>query len=329
MDLTTHYLGLQLRNPLVASSSPLTGKLDTLKRLEDAGIGAVVLPSLFEEQLQHDAEAVYSLMNQGTQSVGEAKDGFFPDVGEVDTGLDEYLQLIQSATESLDIPVMASLNGVTNSGWTRHAKELQDAGAKALELNIYTLPTDVGLTGRDVEKNYLDILRSVKETITIPVAMKLSPYFSAFGSFALELVSGGADGLVLFNRFYQPDINVQEREVSATLELSKRQEIRLPLLWLGVLAGKSRASLAATTGVEKGDDLVKYLLAGADVVMTASSLLRHGPEHAKVLLEGLRAWLDANECSGVRQVRGSMRQGSVTNPGAFERANYMRMLLNY
>jgi dihydroorotate dehydrogenase (fumarate) len=329
MDLSTKYLGLKLKNPLVASSSPLTRQLETLKQLEDAGVGAVVLPSLFEEQLRRDEEALHSLLYQGSQSGSEAASGFFPDLGEIDTGLYEYLELIQSARRSLDIPVIASLNGVSNSGWTSYAKNLENAGAHALELNIYRLPTDAGETGREVEQSYIDILRSVKEVVSIPVAMKLSPYFSAFTSFALELVAEGADGLVLFNRFYQPDIDVMTRELAATLNLSSTNEARLPLLWLGVLAGKSPASLAATTGVEKADDIVKYLLVGADVVMTTSSLLRHGISHVSTLVSELELWLSEHGCESISTIRGSMRQGSVSNPSEFERANYMQILLNY
>jgi dihydroorotate dehydrogenase (fumarate) len=329
MDLSTNYLGLQLRNPLVASSSPLTRKLDTLKQLEDAGVGAVVLPSLFEEQLRKDADAVENLLNQGNHSISESEGGFFPDIGEVDTGLGEYLALIETARSTLDIPVIASLNGATDSGWTRYATSLQEAGAQALELNVYILPTDLSLSGRDVEQTYIDILTSVKSEVSIPVAMKLSPYFSAFGSFALQLVAAGADGLTLFNRFYQPDIDVKKREIAPILELSRPSEARLPLLWTGVLCGKTEAYLAATTGVETSEDLIKYLLAGSDVVMTTSSLLRHGPAHARTLLQGVETWLEDHDCTSVSQIRGSMRQGSVSNPGAFERSNYMQILLGY
>jgi dihydroorotate dehydrogenase (fumarate) len=329
MDLSTQYLGLELKSPLVASSSPLTRRLDALRRMQDAGIGAVVLPSLFEEQLRRDAAAVEALLGQGSQSVGEAEGGFFPDVGEVDTGLREYLGVIESARRALDVPVIASLNGFTDSGWTRYAKDLEEAGASAIELNVYILATDLSLDGREIEQRYLDVLGAVKSAVRVPVAMKVGPYFSAFGSFALRLVEAGADGLVLFNRFYQPDFDVTKRQVAPTLELSRSSEARLPLLWTSVLAGKTRASLAATTGVETSDDVVKYILAGADVVMTTASLLRNGTSHIGRLLAGLESWLEASGASSVAQVRGSMRQGSVSNPAAFERANYMQILLGY
>jgi dihydroorotate dehydrogenase (fumarate) len=325
MDLTTRYLGLRLRNPLVAGAGPLTGALDTIRRLEDYGAGAIVLPSIFEEQIEHEAELLESLIATGADSHPEAV-GYFPASVSYDTGPGPYLDLVRRATEAVRIPIIASLNGITDHGWVDYARQIEEAGASALELNIYFIPADIEMTGRDVERRYVDILKAVKRTVRIPVAVKLGPYFSATGHMAMQLEQAGADGLVLFNRFYQPDIDLGRLALLSDLALSTAAEIRLPLLWIGVLAGRLKASLAASTGVESADEIVKYLLAGADVVMTTSALLRHGVEYMKVLREGLESWLAMREIETLDSLRGRMSQRNVMDPTAFERANYIKIL---
>jgi dihydroorotate dehydrogenase (fumarate) len=328
MDLTTRYMGLDLKNPLVASASPLNADLGNLKRLEDAGTAAVVLPSLFEEQIEANAARYDHLTGVNTESSPEAR-SYFPAPAEYKVGPRRYLDLVHRASRSLDIPVIASLNGTTDHGWISYAKSIEEAGAAGLELNIYFIPADLSLTGHDVEQRYLDILKSVRAMVSIPVAVKLSPYFSAVGSMALALEQAGADALVLFNRFYEPDLDIARLQVLTDLKLSQPDEIRLPLLWLAVLSGRVKVSLAATTGVTSADEVVKYLLAGADVVMTTSALLRHGVDYVAVLLEGLMSWLRAREFASVNQMRGIMSQQRVQDPQAFERANYIKILQGY
>jgi dihydroorotate dehydrogenase (fumarate) len=328
MDLTTRYMGLDLKNPLVASASPLNADLGNLKRLEDAGTAAVVLPSLFEEQIEANAARYDHLTGVNTESSPEAR-SYFPAPAEYKVGPRRYLDLVHRASRSLDIPVIASLNGTTDHGWISYAKSIEEAGAAGLELNIYFIPADLSLTGHDVEQRYLDILKSVRAMVSIPVAVKLSPYFSAVGSMALALERAGADALVLFNRFYEPDLDIARLQVLTDLKLSQPDEIRLPLLWLAVLSGRVKVSLAATTGVTSADEVVKYLLAGADVVMTTSALLRHGVDYVAVLLEGLMSWLRAREFASVNQMRGIMSQQRVQDPQAFERANYIKILQGY
>jgi len=328
MDLTTRYLGLALKNPLVAGAGPLNGELDNLRRLEDAGAGAVVLPSIFEEQIENEQEAVERLSVTGTDSYAEALT-YFPASASYRIGPERYLKVIDRAAKAVAIPVVASLNGMSEHGWVNYARHIQEAGASALELNIYFIPADLRLTGREVEQRYLDIMTAVKKAVTIPVAVKLGPYFSSVGHTATELDRAGADGLVLFNRFYQPDIDLSRLMMAPNLELSSPHEIRLPLLWIGLLSGRIKASLAASSGVESADEVVKYLLAGADVVMTTSSLLRHGVEHMGVLLDGLRAWLAARDLETLDQLRGRMSQRNVVDPTAFERANYIKILQGY
>jgi len=327
MDLTTRYMGLQLKNPLVASASPLTGELDSLKRIEDAGAAAVVLPSLFQEDIEADAARYEHLTSLHDESWPEGLSNF-PKL-DADHGPHEYLELVRRARRDLDVPVIASLNGISNEGWTSYAKQLEQAGANGLELNIYFIAADLAATGRDVEQRYFDILRSVRAAVSIPIAMKLSPYFSAVGNMAMSLNDAGADALVLFNRFYQPDLDIARLQVLTDLKLSEPREVRVPLLWLAVLAGRTRASLAASTGVTSAEDVVKYLLVGADVVMTTSSLLRHGPSHMATLLAGLEKWLDAREFTSLTHVRGIMSQRSLRDPQAFERANYIKILHGY
>ena len=328
MDLTTNYMGLTLQHPIIASASPLSGTLDGIKRLEDGGSAAVVMFSLFEEQIRHENDAFSHLMESGTQSFAESL-SYFPDVDEYQVGPESYLELLHDASEAIDVPIIASLNCVTGDGWIDYAKQMQQAGADGLELNIYSVEPDLDATSDELEQRYIDILKAVKSTVSIPVALKLSPFFSAMGNMAKRLDEAGADALVLFNRFYQPDIDIQELEVKPSLGLSSAGEIRLPLLWIAILHGKLNASLAATRGVENPDEVIKYLLAGADAVMTTSSLLRHGPAYTNTLLEGLKAWMEARRFSSVKQVRGSMSRAKVANPAAFERANYIRVLESY
>jgi dihydroorotate dehydrogenase (fumarate) len=315
MDLTTRYLGLELRNPLVAGAGPLTGALDTIRRLEDFGAGAIVLPSIFEEQIEREAELLERLVTTGVDSHPEAL-GYFPASASYRTGPGHYLNLVRRAAEAVDIPVIASLNGITDHGWVDYARQIEEAGAQALELNIYFIPADLEMTGRDVEHRHIDILKAVKRAVMIPVAVKLGPYFSATGHVARQLEQAGADGLVLFNRFYQPDIDLGRLALSTELALSTAAEIRLPLLWISLLAGRLKASLAASTGVEGAEEVLKYLLAGADVVMTTSALLKHGVAHMKVLLDGLESWLAARNLDTLDAVRGRLSQ----------RTNYIKML---
>jgi dihydroorotate dehydrogenase (fumarate) len=328
MDLTTRYMGLQLKNPLVASASPLTGELDSLRRLEDAGAAAMVLPSLFQEEIEAEAARYEHLTSAHDDSWPEGLSNF-PKLPDAQHGPYQYLELVRRARQAVGVPVIASLNGISNEGWTSYAKQLEQAGANGLELNIYFIPADLAATGRDVEQRYLDILRSVRAAVSIPIAIKLSPYFSSVGNMALALEDAGADALVLFNRFYQPDLDLTRLQVLTDLKLSEPNEIRLPLLWLAVLAGRTRASLAASTGVTGAEEVVKYLLVGADVVMTTSSLLREGPGHLAILLAGLEAWLDAREFESLKHVRGIMSQRGMRDPQAFERANYIKILQGY
>ncbi len=328
VDLSTTYMGLPLKHPVVASASPLSESVDGIKRLEDAGAAAIVMFSLFEEQLQHESEAFDHLTTSGTESFAESLT-YFPMVEDYHVGPDRYLDLIRRATEACDIPVIASLNGITDRGWTDIARQMQEAGAKGIELNVYYIPADLGMTGREVEDRYVDVLTAVKRSVTVPVAMKLSPFFSAMGDMARRLDTAGADALVLFNRFYQPDFDLEKLEVKSNLNLSASTEMRLPLLWIAVLHGRIRPSLAATTGVHAAEDVVKYLMAGADAVMSTSALLKHGPGFVATLVDGVTAWMERRGYSGVQQMKGSMSQANVADPTAFERANYIKMLESY
>jgi dihydroorotate dehydrogenase (fumarate) len=322
MDLTTDYLGLALRNPLVASASPLSQTVAGVQRLADAGLGAVVLPSLFEEQLRREADRDARLVDAGTESFAESLT-YLPSISDGEAGSRRYLSLLRRAAATVDIPVIASLNGVTAGGWVDYATAMQDAGAAAIELNVYYLPGDPSTPGRDVEQRHVDILTRVKAAVSVPVAIKLSPYFSSTGEIALRLDLAGADGLVLFNRFMQPDIDPETLAVTAGVQLSHPAEARLPRAWIALLRGQVRASLAATTGVENADDVVKYLLAGADVVMTTSALLRHGPQHATVLLDGLAAWMSRKGFANVGDVRGLLRVPPEQDQTGYERSSYV------
>ncbi|VFU10965.1 dihydroorotate dehydrogenase-like protein [Methylocella tundrae] len=328
MDLTTRYMGLHLKNPLVASASPLTRELDGLRLLEDAGAAALVLPSLFQEEIEAEVARYDRLTSANEDSWPEATSQF-PALVEAKHGPHHYLCLIRRASEAVDVPVIASLNGVTNEGWISYAKLIEEAGAKGLELNIYFIPADLTQTGREVEQRYIDILAAVRATVSIPIAVKLSPYFSSIGNMALALQDAGADALVLFNRFYQPDLDLTRLQVMTDLRLSEPSEIRLPLLWLAVLAGRVKLSLAASTGVASSNEVIKYLLAGADVVMATSALLRHGPGHMATLLAGLEKWLASREFNSLDHVRGLMSQRKLKDPQALERANYIEILEGY
>jgi dihydroorotate dehydrogenase (fumarate) len=328
MDLTTSYLGLTLKNPLVAGASPLNADLDTIRRLEELGASAVVLPSIFEEQVEHEDWLIEELIAVGTDTYAEAL-SYFPAQAAYALGPDRYLELVRHAADAVDIPVIASLNGTTDHGWVHYARQLEEAGASAIELNIYFIPSDLELSGRDVEQRYLNVLKAVRQAVRLPVAVKIGPYFSAPGYMAQQLEQAGADGLVLFNRFYEPDIDLATLAFRFDLELSRPYEMRLPLLWIGLLAGRLKASLAASTGVDTADDVIKYLLAGADVVMTTASLLRHGIVHMKGLVSGLESWLASRDLHSLKLIRGRMSHCNVADPTAFERANYIRMLHGY
>jgi len=327
-DLRSRYLGLELKNPIVAAASPLTNSLDGLKRLEDAGVAAVVLPSLFEEQIEHEEMAAHDLMLSGAELSPEAR-GFFPEMQHYNTGPDSYLKLIGEAKRALAVPVIPSLNGYTPGGWTQIAKQFEQAGADAIELNIYFLATGLDDSSAEVEQRYVDLVASVSSMVSIPVAVKVSPYFSAMANMAARLAAAGASGLVLFNRFVQPDIRLEELEVAPRLVLSTSDELRLALRWIAILRGRITASLAATGGAHTPDDVLKLLLAGADCVMVASSLLRQGPKHIAILVSGVEQWLTAHEYASVEQMKGSLSQLSCPDPEAFERANYMKALISY
>jgi len=324
MDLSTVYMGLALRNPLVASASPLSQTVDGVRRLADAGVGAVVLYSLFEEQLRREAAANARLVDAGTESFAESL-SYFPAAAE-EAGPRRYLSLLERAAAAVDVPVIGSLNGVTPGGWADYARAMEDAGAAAIELNIYYLPGDPRISGRDVEQRHIDVLTRVKDAVSVPMAVKLSPYFSSTGEMALRLDEAGADALVLFNRFLQPDIDPDTLAVVPQVGLSNPVEARLPRTWIALLHGRVRASLAATTGVETSADVVKYLLAGADIVMTASALLRHGPEHATVLLDGLTDWMGRKGFAAVDELRGLLAVPPGTDETLFERAAYVGAL---
>jgi dihydroorotate dehydrogenase (fumarate) len=328
VDLRTRYLGFELQHPIVASASPMTGSIDSLKRLQAAGVAAVVLPSLFEEQIEHDEMATHRLMLAGTELSPEAH-GFFPEMRSYSTGPDKYLELISDAKKALSVPVIPSLNGHTPGGWTQIAKQFEEAGADAIELNIYFLAAEVTDTSAEVEKRYLELVESVVHQVSVPVAVKVSPYFSAMANMALRLSQAGASGLVLFNRFVQPDILLDELQVAPHLVLSTSDELRLALRWIAILRGRVKANLAATGGAHTPEDVLKLLLAGADCVMIASSLLTRGPDHVGTLVRGVEAWMSEREYVSVTQMKGSLSQQSCPDPDAFERANYMKALKSY
>ena len=328
MDLTTDYLGLHLKNPVVAGASPLSRKVEDVQALADAGVSAVVLYSLFEEQIEHERAAHEHFEEAGTESFAEAL-SYSPNLDYFPRGPEEYVAHVGKVKAAVGIPVIASLNGTTRGGWVKYARMLQDAGADALELNIYHVASDPTVNAASVEARYLGVVAAVKEKVSIPVAVKLSPFFSSFAHFALRLDETGADGLVLFNRFYQPDIDLEELEIQPDLELSAPHELRLPLRWIAILDPLVKASLAATSGVYRGTDVVKLLLVGANAVMLCAALLKHGPQAARTILQELEAWMTEREYESVKQMQGSMNQSVCENPSAFERAQYMKALQLY
>ncbi len=330
VDLRTSYLGLELRSPLVASPSPLTREPESIRQLVEAGAGAVVLPSLFEEEVLHEELELNRSLEQGTEQFAEALD-YFPAVTSFADAGDQYLARLKRIKAEVDVPVIASLNASTAGGWVRYAGLMEDAGADALELNLYHLAANPAKDAVAMEHLDLDLIAAVRAAITIPLAVKLSPYYSALASFARQVVDGGADGLVLFNRFYQPDLDLENLDVLASLELSRPAELRLPLRWTAILRPQlgPGVSLAATSGIHSGTDALKLLLVGADVAMTTSAVLHHGPDHLRVMEEELVAWMTEHEYESVAQLRGSVSQAAVADPSAFERANYMRTLRSW
>jgi len=328
MNLSTSYLGLKLKNPLVASASPLSKSVDSMRRLEDAGVSAIVLYSLFEEQIEHETNEMDHYKTYGTESFAEAL-SYFPDTGEYHLGPEEYVELIGKAKKALQIPIIASLNGVTAGGWTKYAKKMADAGASALELNVYTIASDPAVSGQDAENQFVEVLKEVRNAVSIPIAVKMHPFFSSIPNMAQRLVKEGAQGLVLLNRFYQPDIDLDEMDVAPNVELSDSYDNRLPMRWIGILYGKLKASLAATSGIHTAADVIKLLMVGADVTMMCSALLKHGPEHAAAVLKEAEQWLVEHEYESVEQLKGSLSHKSTADPSAYERANYMKALNRY
>jgi dihydroorotate dehydrogenase (fumarate) len=327
-DLSTTYLGLKLKNPLVASASPFPKKLENIRRMEAAGLSAVVLHSLFEEQITFESNELDHFLNAGTESFAEALT-YFPDLEKYNIGPEPYLELIRKARESVQIPIIASLNGISTGGWVDYARKIEQAGAHALELNLYYLPVDPNLSGAELEEAHVRLVRDVRAKVRIPLAVKLSPFFTALPQMARRLVEAGADGLVLFNRFYQPDLDLDSLQVVPRLKLSTSDDMLLPLRWIAILYGRVKADFALTSGVHTGPDLIKAMMAGASVAMTTSSLLENGIEHAGRILKEAEQWMTAHEYASVRQMQGSMSQKAVAEPAAFERANYMRALQSY
>ena len=325
MDLTTTYMGLTLKNPIVPSASPLSMSLSGIRRMEDAGASAVVMYSLFEEQINYESQQLDHYLTYGAESFGEAL-SYFPELGRYNVGPGDYLNLIWRAKQSVDIPIIGSLNGVSTGGWVEYAKKIQDAGADALELNLYYIPTDPAMTGAAVEEMYVNVLKDVKKSIHIPVAVKLSPYFSSTANMAYRLAAAGAEGLVLFNRFYQPDFDLDQLEVVPHLVLSNSNELRLPLRWVAILYGRVKTDFAVTSGVHTHVDAIKAIMAGANVAMMASELLENGMRRITEILNDMTIWMEEHEYSSVEEMRGSMSQLHVAEPTAFERANYMKVL---
>lgn len=324
-DLSTTYLGLNLKNPLVASASPLSKKIDRAKKLEDAGIAAVVMYSLFEEQIIHESLELDHYLNRGTESYAEAL-SYLPDGGLYGISPEKYLNQVAGLKKALSIPVIGSLNGVSKGGWTNYARKIEEAGADALELNLYFIPTDLDMTAGDIEDMQVELVAEVKSAIKIPLAVKISPFVTAIPNFVKRLADAGTDGLVLFNRFYQPDFDLEELEIVHSLDLSTSAELRLPLRWISILHGKVDVDFALTSGVHSHRDVIKTMMAGAKVAMTASNLLHNGEQVVGQILTDLEAWMKEREYESVRQMQGSMSQKSVREPAAFERANYMKVL---
>ena len=328
VDLSTTYLGLKLKNPLVASASPLTEKVENVHRLEEAGVSAVVMHSLFEEQIIHESLELDHFLNQGTETFAEAL-SYLPSAGKFTLSPEAYVESVRKTRKAVGIPVIGSLNGVSSGGWIHYAKKIEDAGADALELNLYYLPTDTNLTGPAIEDNYVRLVSDIRAEVKIPIAVKLSPFFTALPNFARRLAEAGANGLVLFNRFYQPDLDLEALEVVPNLMLSNSSELRLPLRWIAILYGKVKVDFALTSGVHTAEDVIKAVMAGANVAMTTSALLLHGIPQAGKMLEDVQKWMTEHEYASIQQMRGSMSQGAVAEPAAFERANYMKVLNSF
>ncbi len=327
-DLKTTYLGLALKNPLVASASPISEKVDAVKALEDAGIAAVVVYSLFEEQIIRESHELDHFLFSNTDSFSEAL-SFFPEAGRYHIGAERYVKHIEALKQAVDIPIIGSLNGVSTGGWIEYARQIQNAGADALELNLYYLPTDPALTSAEVEENYIQLVRDVRAQISIPLAVKLSPFFASLPNMARRLSEAGADGLVLFNRFYQPDFDLEALEVTPHLQLSTSQELLLPLRWIALLYGQISADFALTSGVHTAEDVLKAMMAGAKATLLASALLKHGVEYPRTLLADLRRWMEEHEYTSIQQMQGSMSQKALGGNAGLERANYMRVLSSY
>jgi dihydroorotate dehydrogenase (fumarate) len=327
-DLSTTYLGLRLKNPLVASASPLSKKVERARKLEDAGIGAVVMYSLFEEQIIHESLELDHYLSRGTDAFPEAL-SHLPDGGLYGVRPETYLNQVAGLKKALTVPVIGSLNGVSRGGWTSYARRIQEAGADALELNLYFISTDVGMTSADIEEMQVELVAEVKSSITIPLAVKLSPFVTSIPNFAKRLVDAGADGLVLFNRFYQPDFDLEELEIVHSLDLSTSAELRLPLRWISILSGKVNTDFALTSGVHTHKDVLKAMMAGAKVAMMASTLLYNGEQYVGPLLGELEHWMKEHEYTSIQQMQGSMSQQAVKEPAAFERANYMKVLNSF
>lgn len=328
MDLSTTYMGLKLANPLVPSASPLTMDLDTLRQLEDAGASAVVLGSLFEEQIAHDAEELEHYLHYGADRFAESL-SYFPEVQEFRHDGEEYLDHIRKAREALGIPVIASLNGISAKGWVSYARKMEQAGANALELNVYFIPTNPSLSARDVEQVHCTVLAAVKASVSIPVAMKISPYFSNMTAMAKSLKDAGADALVMFNRFYQPNINPEKLEVDLSVSLSHSDECLLRLRWIAILCGRLPVSLAATGGIHTSGDAVKMIMAGADVTMLCSALLKSGPGHIQAVREGMESLMNKHGYNSISEMKGVMSQRNCPEPSAYERGNYIKALTSY
>lgn len=327
-DLRTKYLGLELSNPLVASASPLSKNLDNIKKMEDAGLGAIVLFSLFEEEITHESLELDYYLTRGTESFAEAIT-YFPEMSDYNLGPEKYLKLIQKAKESIDIPLIGSLNGISSGGWIKYAKLIEDAGADALELNLYFIPTDPDVDAQELESAYLKVIGDIRKETKLPLAVKLSPFFSSLPNFADKVAQTGAQGLVLFNRFYQPDLDLDELEVIPWLELSDSEDMLLPLRWIAILYNRLKLDMALTSGVHNGKDIAKAVLAGSSAVMTAAELLVNGIDHAAEMIKDFEYWADAHQYESVQQMRGVLSQRSVANPAAFERANYMKALNSF
>lgn len=327
-NLTTTYLGMKLKNPLVISACPLVAEIDQLRRLEEAGAAAAVLPSLFEEQIEHDGDELSRVYDFHTDSFAESLT-YFPEQEDYHTGPDDYLNTIAATKKAVSIPIIASLNGSSPGGWIRYAKMMQDAGADAVELNIYFVPGNLEMTGPDVESRYFDLVAAVKQSLSIPLAVKVGPYFSAMANMGIRLADAGADGLVLFNRFFQPDIHLETMTAQSQLHLSTSSELMIPLRWIAVLRGHVKASLAATGGIHDSVGLIKAILTGADVGMIASTIYQRGIGQVSQILAGLRAWMDENQYDSVEQMKGSMSLENCPNPTAYQRGNYMKTLTSY